>query len=314
MSIQIIKENLTDYSDSNLHEKILDKKQSDTLFISFSGGETSAFMTLWCMANMSKYYEKTVVIFSNTGQENQKTLDFVRNVSEYYKVDVIWLEAKVFHGQRKGTSFNVVDYESADTQGVVFEEVIKKYGIPNKAYPHCTRELKLAPMRSYLKDLGIKDYDTCVGIRSDEFDRVSVKAKENKIIYPLISFIPTTKKDVNTFWRDQPFRLGLKGYEGNCKWCWKKSNRKHFTLMSDDPTIYDFPKLMEAKYGLAGHNLDGNRRVFFRGNLSTEDMFKLKEKSNYKRADDDSTTYNCELDSSNGCEESCEVNFEDLVG
>lgn len=293
---------------------VLKKKKNDRLFLSFSGGETSAYMTAWCMENLAPHYNETLILFANTGQENEETLRFVKNCQEYLGWNVVWLEAKVDHRKRKGTSFSIVDFDSACRDGAVFEEVIKKYGIPNHSYPHCTRELKLQPMTKYLRSIGWKkgSYDVAVGIRIDEIDRMSAQAEAGNIFYPLISLKPMTKPDINTFWEGMPFRLNLKGYQGNCKWCWKKSDRKHFTIMDEDITIYDFPKRMEELYGLAGANRDGNTRKFFMKHRSTKDMIKLRDITEYEPAWDDSVVYNEDLDVSGGCTESCEVNFEEL--
>lgn len=47
------------------------------LFVSFSGGETSARMTQMLLTKWRRKYDKVVVVFANTGEENEATLDFV---------------------------------------------------------------------------------------------------------------------------------------------------------------------------------------------------------------------------------------------
>lgn len=285
------------------------------LLISFSGGETSAFMAQWLLNNKREKYEQVVCLFANTGQENEETLAFVEKCDKRFGLDVVWLEAEV-KDKGTGTAHRIVNYETASRKGEPFEDVIKKYGIPNQAYPHCTRELKLAPIKSYIKSIGWKPgfYDTAIGIRVDEVDRMASDAKANNLIYPLVTDCRMTKPEINAWWQKQPFRLNLKGYEGNCKWCWKKSLRKHLTLLQDHPDWYDFPDLMEKKYGLAGHNVDGNQRVFFRNNTSTNELRDLAKKTSFERASDDAQeyTYQESLDLGAGCTESCEVDFLDL--
>lgn len=117
--------------------------------ISFSGGRTSGYMTKLLLDNFSDQYE-FIVTFANTGMEDTRTLDFVNNCDKYFGFSTVWLEADVYHNQRKGTGFKIVTYETASRNAEPFEEVVRKYGIPNPAFPHCTRELKLAPMRAYL--------------------------------------------------------------------------------------------------------------------------------------------------------------------
>lgn len=243
-----------------------------------------------------------IVLFANTGQENQETLDFVHKCDIEYNLGVIWLEAVVCHGERKPTGFKIVDYSSASMKGEPFEEIILKYGIPNKAYPHCTRELKLRPIEAWLKYNEITDYKMAIGIRIDEERRSSIDAVKNKLFYPFIEQ-KIDKTDVNDFWEDQPFNLDLEDYQGNCKWCWKKSTKKLLRIMQENPDHFVFPERMETLHGLAGYNEDGTKRVFFRGNVSTQ---KLKEMRSYI---DESvlaqmTIFDEDVDS--GCSESCE--------
>lgn len=283
------------------------------LVISFSGGETSAYMAQWLKANKAQDYDRIFCVFANTGQENEETLDFVDLCDKHFGLYIHWIEASVNHGERKGTDHNYVSFDTASRNGEPFEEVIRKYGIPNKAYPHCTRELKLQPIKSWLKYMGITDYHMAIGIRADEIDRMQSDAKEKGLIYPLVK-LQITKPKVNQFWQRMPFRLDLKGYQGNCKWCWKNSLRKHLTLMNESPEIYDFPERMEAKHGLSGHNVDGTKRVFFRNGISTKQLCKLAEQP-FTPAEDDARIYpgpdlfDYDLDAAGGCSESCEVEF-----
>lgn len=285
------------------------------LFISFSGGETSAFMAQWLLKNKAHEYDEIVTLFANTGQETEEALRFVQQSDEAFGLNVVWVEADVQEG-RVGTKHRVVDFDGASRHGEPFEAVIKKYGIPNQAYPHCTRELKLAPMLSYIASLGwVKgEYDTAVGIRVDEVDRIAANAKQRNLIYPLISDIEMTKPRVNAWWQQQFFRLQLKGYEGNCKWCWKKSLRKHLTLINEHPDWYSFPERMERKHGLSGHNVDGTPRVFFREGMDTQALRDLAAGGGFTPAHDDAQEYEdqmslgFDLDSpGGGCSESCEA-------
>lgn len=283
------------------------------LVISFSGGETSAYMAQWLKSNKSNEYNRVFCVFSNTGEEREEALEFADKCDKHFGLNLYWIEAAVNHGERKGTEHRLVTFETASRNGEPFEEVIKKYGIPNKAYPHCTRELKLQPIKSWLKSMGITDYHMAIGIRADEIDRMQADAKEKRLIYPLVK-LGMTKPKVNQFWASMPFRLNLKGYQGNCKWCWKKSLRKHLTLINESPEIYDFPERMEAEHGLSGHNVDGTKRVFFRGGVSTKELRDLSSKP-FTPAHDDSVIYpepdlfGHDLDAAGGCSESCEVEF-----
>lgn len=273
------------------------------LFVSFSGGETSAYMAQWLWKNKQDEFNMEFV-FANTGQENEETLEFVEKCSKYFGFPVTWVEADVQFNERSSSKAKIVDFQTADREGIPFENVIMKYGIPNQAFPHCTRETKLNPMKDYIKfELGWEDYYTAIGIRWDESGRINKNARELKIIYPLISpkYIPMTKPKINFWWSQQPFRLNLKGYQGNCKWCWKKAREKLYTIANETPEAFDFPKRMEKKYGYyipEGRRNEGEEFnlpfTFFRENKSAVDI--IREAILYKRGIiDDSQNFNFQI-------------------
>jgi hypothetical protein len=281
------------------------------LLVSFSGGETSAFMTQWINNNLKDKFDKILYIFANTGQENNETLEFVKKFSDYYNIEIIWVEALVNMDKGVGTKHKVVNYENCTKindwkyrDDTPMEMVIKKYGIFNKAFPHCNRELKLAPINSYAKEFfNGEKYYSAIGIRNDEIDRINSKYKERKIIYPLIQkeYLPTKKPVINLFWKNMPFRLELKGYEGNCATCWKKSDNKLFKIASENNDKFEFFKKMEEVYSK-------NEFYFFRKNRSTIDMLNASINFN-KIIKDDSKVYDYQLDLFDDSE-SCDINVE----
>lgn len=249
------------------------KKAPRRLFISFSGGETSAYM-LWLIITFFRdRYDEMVCGFANTSQECEETLVFVKRVAEHFGIKVVWLQAVIHHEDGVGTAHQIVNFETAKRTGEIFEEMIKFYGIPNPSYLHCTRELKAQTMLSYIRSLGWEKgtYHIAQGIRADEAWRVDAKADEKGWVYPLCHWEMTDKIDVNNFWEDQPFRLELRTHEGNCKTCFKKSDKKLMRLMHEHPERFDFTREMEAKYGTIKVP-DGTPRVFYRGNRSTDDL------------------------------------------
>lgn len=274
------------------------------LLASFSGGRTSAFMTKWLLDNKSDEYEIKVV-FANTGQEHERTLEFVRNCDEVFGFNAVWIES-VAREPGRSSGHRVVAFETAARNGEPFEGMIARYGIPNSSFPHCTRELKLNPIKSYLTSIGwaTGSYQTAVGIRSDELRRVSRTAGERNIIYPLVDMISTDKQDVNDWFEGQSFNLGLLEHQGNCTWCWKKSFAKHFRLIAESPGIYDFPRRMESSHGRTGAgSAAGESRVFFRLAISTDQLFKHAEIGRVVQVD----KRQLDLDLNGGCTESCEL-------
>lgn len=279
------------------------------LAISFSGGRTSAYMTKRLLDLAAERNDGTeiVVLFANTGQEHDETLKFVDRCDKLFGFNVVWLEAVVDPEHGKGTGFKVVTYETAAREGEPFEAGIQKYGIPNKNFPWCTRELKLNPIRAYLRSIGWEagTYDTAIGIRADEADRISASARENRIIYPLVKW-GVHKEDVLAWWAAQPFDLDLPEHLGNCKTCWKKSDRKLLTIAKDDPAAFAFFKRMEETYPDAGPGDFDRPRRFFRQSRSADEMLALSRQP-FARFHPDNEVQLSLLDLGGGCGESCEV-------
>lgn len=276
---------------------MVDKKK---LLVSFSGGETSAYMAQWLWKHKQNEYEM-IFVFANTGQENEETYEFIENCSKEFSFPIIWIEAVTTPKHGVGQSFKLVDFKTACREGGPFEAVIAKHGIPNLKTPHCTRDLKQRPIEKYAKSIGWEEYYTAIGIREDESDRMNKNALVKRLIYPLILMIPMSKPKINFWWSQQSFRLNLKGYQGNCKWCWKKSRAKLLTIAKETPNAFDFPIKMESKYGkyIPPTRIKRLRELgqapnlpfrFFRGNKSAEDL--IKESENWdKEIRDDSRDY-----------------------
>lgn len=293
------------------------KNPKQHILVAFSGGETSAYMINWLLLNKPDY--KYTFVFANTGEEMEETLVFVNNVSNFFKIKVIWLEYE--HLSYKEVDFktayrshNPIEIENK-WQNHPFRKYISKFGIPNLQNNSCSRDLKHYIIDRYMSKNGWKPstYDKAIGIRADEIDRIG------KYYYPLIQ--PNiTKPIVNAFWNKMPFRLNIKGYEGNCKTCWKKSFRKLCTIAIEHPERFDFFRQMELEYknfvpkGQVERVIPPN--YFFRENKTVDDIFEMAKDPMFEKAKDDSLNTNyqisilhdgTELDVSNGCVESCEV-------
>lgn len=249
----------------------------ENLLVSFSGGETSAYMAKWILDNKSDVYNMTFV-FANTGDEEEETLKFIDLCSKKWNINIVWVEAVVHHNERIASSHKVVSFKTASRNREPFKEIIKKYGIPNQNFLHCNREMKLNPIKSYVKSLGWKDYKTAIGIRADEVDRINKNRKDLGLIYPFISDKPTTKQEVSYWWNKQDFRLKLKSYNTNCKTCWKKSDKVLAQIYKENPNYFNFNKKMENEYGKGKY-------TFFRNGRSTEQLIKDLEKINSEPKD-----------------------------
>jgi hypothetical protein len=234
------------------------------IFISFSGGLTSAFMTHYVIKN---YTDSNILIaFANTGKERNETLDFVRACSINWNIKIHWIEYNPQQKHGFKNWFKIVDYESASRNGEPFEKLIIKEALPNSKFPSCSSRLKEIPLHNFVKTYfkGEKYY-TAIGIRWDEKHRIKwSKAKENNFFYPLVTDFPVDKKFIHNFWKTQNFKLNLKSYEGNCCCCWKKSNRKLYTIAKENPHLFDWWDEMQKKHGKGYY--------FFRGNKTGKDL------------------------------------------
>lgn len=291
------------------------KVEKETIFISFSGGRTSAYMVDRLIKEYSDRYN-FVITFANTGQEHDETIEFVNKCDKRWGGVVVWLEAVVNPEKGKGTRYRVVTYETCTrrdqiTPDAPFVQVIAKYGIPGPAAPQiCTRELKGAVMGSYRRDMEKKTgekYWNAIGIRADEDDRCLPleKRKKFRVIYPLIDFFSTTKPVVLDYWENQEFDLNLEEHLGNCVTCWKKSKRKHLMIMTEHPEYYDFNRVMEKEHPHTNNQPGYPERRFFRENRTVEDLEKMAKLIPIKNIPVDE-----DLD---GCSESCEAATEETL-
>jgi 3'-phosphoadenosine 5'-phosphosulfate sulfotransferase (PAPS reductase)/FAD synthetase len=284
-------------------------KELPKLLVSFSGGRTSGYMTKKILDSMRDKFE-ICVVFANTGEENEETLRFVDKCDVNFGFGTVWVEAVAHQGERKSSTHRVVNFKSASRNGEPFEGMIQKYGIPNMGAPHCTRELKLHAIRSYMREIGWGKYATAIGIRVDELRRVNeAQVKKFDIVYPLIDWFAADKQDVNDWWAQQDFNLELLEHQGNCKWCWKKSIKKHSMILAESPEFFDFPQSMEAKYGFVGPEFKKETekpftaRVFFRGNRSTLALKTICSEANAQVI----KQMKIDFDANSGCSESCEL-------
>ena len=284
------------------------------LRISFSGGRTSALMTRLCVERMSATHD-ILITFANTGCEHEKTLDFVNQCDKHFGWGVVWLESVFNLTRGKGVVSKVVSYETASRNGEPFEGYIQKNGLPNTMNPRCTDRLKEMCMDHYThKVQGWKrgSYQTVIGIRADEIDRVNPDYKEKGFMYPLADW-GYRKDDVKAALMAWPFDLDLESEAyGNCTWCWKKSHRKLLTVAKHHPEHFDFPVRMEAKYGK--HRISPDEpapRVMFRKNKSAAVILEEAKTTAFREYSDNyhiaPSLFTFDMDYSIGCGESCEI-------
>jgi 3'-phosphoadenosine 5'-phosphosulfate sulfotransferase (PAPS reductase)/FAD synthetase len=202
--------------------------------ISFSGGRTSGYMLWRVLQANGGLPQEAVVCFANTGKEDEATLKFVHDCGERWGVPITWLEY-----QQDEPRYRVVNFQSASRDGEPFEALItKKNYLPNPVARFCTEELKVKAINRHLKQLGLEDAETMVGVRADEPRRLP-KLRARDLRVPLAD-AGVTQHDVQTFWKAQPFDLNLTfrdgvTAQGNCDLCFLKGPEQIMGLIKDNP-------------------------------------------------------------------------------
>ena len=286
-------------------------KTSNNIVCTVSAGYSSMMMAI----KMKDWYpeDNIIYVFANTEMEDQRSLDFLKECSDYYGLDIVYLVANI-NKKGKGATYRVVQWQDLKTEGVLFEQGIKKYGIPSVINKWCNRDMKTVPMTKYSDDIfGKKNWCVSLGIRIDEIDRVSDSYKDNNIFYPLIDN-KIDSRARNKFWSEQPIKLKLKAYEGNCTLCFEKSNRKKMTIISEYPEKAIWWDEMEKKYSTIP--IDGkdvynsfaeNGGAFFgRKNTSIQELVKLMDKP-FSKATDEYLYENDLFDQEGDCGVSCKI-------
>jgi hypothetical protein len=186
--------------------------------INFSGGKTSAYMTI------NEYREGDIVIFCDTGREHEKTYKFINDFEAYENIIVTRIK-----------------WNNEDDP---FKSLLskKKYKIiPNRVKRFCTDELKIKTAKRYLRNIGIRKFENLIGFRSDEQRRVlNRKFKFKNVIdkFPLYEQ-GVNKAMINEYWSKKQYTLEIPSILGNCDLCFMKGKNAIINILSSYPELAD---------------------------------------------------------------------------
>jgi hypothetical protein len=109
--------------------------------------------------------------------------------------------------------------------------------------------------------------------------------EDKKRIAPLLIDFnqPISQLDLNVFFDSEPFKLQIHSKLGNCELCWKKSDKNLIESIQYGTRFIDWHKNQEEKYG----------NMFFRNNLSIEDLVRMAESGTQLEMFDDSGGDKC---------------------
>jgi 3'-phosphoadenosine 5'-phosphosulfate sulfotransferase (PAPS reductase)/FAD synthetase len=203
-------------------------------------------------ASGGKLPEDVFVTFANTGKEREQTLRFVHECESRWNVKIWWLEQADRKSKDVSSRFNIVGYNSASRNGQPFEALIRRKSyLPNSVMRFCTTELKIEPMKFFMRSMGYKKWTNVVGLRADEAHRVQRGIRSNEIGKdPWISVFPlheanVSQRDVMDWWGKQDFDLRLLPFEGNCDGCFLKARPKLMEVERTTPGTLKWWSAME---------------------------------------------------------------------
>ena len=182
--------------------------------INFSGGKTSALMTIL------NYRQGDLVIFADTGREHEKTYKFIHDFEAFENIPII-----------------KVMYEGG------FRAMLEKGGfktMPNRVKRICTLELKIKTAKRWLrKNYGKQDYEWLVGFRADEERRVKKYNSFVNYIYPKFPLYDQgiDKAMVNDYWSKKSYTLEIPPILGNCTLCFLKGKNAIINIMRSYPEL-----------------------------------------------------------------------------
>lgn len=232
--------------------------------VSFSGGRTSAYMLRRVLdAHGGSLPPGIKAAFQNTGREDERTLRYIDRMEKEWGVCVRWLEYMRRPGPVTEDGRTIachgwieVNFRTASRGGEPFKMLLDVYRdfrrvakdadavLPNPVQRFCSGVLKQRVMHWWVSDvLGWEEYTVAIGIRADEPSRVAKLKGAYKAMSPVapLAAAGITEADVLGFWGRQPFDLGLTHdpelgtYEGNCDFCFLKSNDKIKRLARERP-------------------------------------------------------------------------------
>ncbi|WP_426576021.1 phosphoadenosine phosphosulfate reductase family protein [Xenorhabdus stockiae] len=240
--------------------------------VSFSGGRTSAYL-VYLMEQRRKQGEDVRYVFMDTGAEHPKTYEFIRDLVQHWKIDLVCLRVVINPELGKGNNYEILGLDEITNDLKPWKAMLKKYGTPYVGGEFCTDRMKLGPFKKYCDEhIGKKAYHTWIGIRADEPKRI--KRKERTSYLADISDID--KFDIIDWWSRQPFDLQIPEHLGNCCFCIKKSIQKIALAAKDEPELTrQFLDILASNEVRKMENRHGTDLVMYRGKNSFDGIIQM---------------------------------------
>ena len=267
----------------------------ENLIVLVSGGRSSAMMARHIQTSYKYNNYNRVYVFCNTGLERPETIDFLKNMVNYWNLDLICVEGVYCEEPNIGVKHRVVSIENLDMTGKIFTGAIKqmnKYkdiGVPNQAVPYCSDYLKTRVSHDFCRHFfNGEKYIKAIGYRLEDIPRrvtINEIIKDVNRIAPLLTDFerPVSKFDLTEFFNLQQFKLMINSTLGNCEMCWKKSDKLLLENIKYGTRFISWYNNLELKY----------KDHFFRGNKSINDLVNLSGSSNQLQLFNEDFEDNC---------------------
>jgi len=189
--------------------------------INFSGGKTSALMTI-----MLKPTDDDIVLFTDTGREHPLTYKFIEDFEKY-----------------EGIKVNRFSYTHHKSPGLTGFDALNnhKTTLPNRMKRLCTTHLKVDAGKKFLRPLIGMTYEQYIGFRFDEPNWVKnfkPNYKKSTAKFPLYE-MGITKEMVNQYWLTKPYTLEIPSILGNCDLCFLKGKNVIIRILQHYPELAD---------------------------------------------------------------------------
>jgi len=182
--------------------------------INFSGGKTSALMTI-----LLKPTSDDIVLFTDTGREHPLTYKFIDD----FEIN-------------EGIKVTKISYAGG------YKAMVKKSNfLPNQQMRICTIELKIKTAKRYLRSIGIQSFESYIGFRADEERRVNGYKQYYKKVKPKFPLFNMNikKEDVEQYWSIKKYTLNVPSILGNCDLCFLKGKAAIITILQHYPELAD---------------------------------------------------------------------------
>ena len=263
--------------------------------VAVSGGRSSAMMARHIQtSDKYKDFEK-VFVFANTGMERHETIQFLKDIEKHWELPLVKIEGVYSNVMGVGVNYKIVEWDNLDMDAKTFSECImhttkgKFDGLPNQEAPYCSERMKTMPCKKLCDNIfGVNNYIKAIGFRKEDMPKRITFAEikeDKKRIFPLLTDfeMPIGQIELNKWWEEQPFKLGIHGKFGNCELCWKKSNSNLIDNIRYGTRFIDWWDEHEKKHG----------NTSFRGNKSINDLVKMAKSNFTPEIDFGYDDYNC---------------------